>query len=303
MECPKCHFDHPQQTTECLKCGVIFSKYLAFQQSGTAAAPAPALQVASADEPQAASIDPEMLRFARQEFLCRAFALPAALVFGWIFSLTMPAIAAFLAMWPHEFGHAVAAWFCGFNAVPTAWYTVIGERVRWISVAMAGGAAAGAYYAFRARRWFWVAVCALVIVLFIAGNSQTDFRARMLFTFWGAGGAYVLSTALMLTFYARPDNEIYQNQVRWGLLVLGAIAFCFVYREWAGGFENVANSLEDTDERGPSDPMMLTTMYGWTIYQMIHRYWLVGRLCLLALAIAYVAGLVQAHRLKTAAAE
>ena len=29
MRCPKCQFDHPLQTTECLKCGIIFARYLA----------------------------------------------------------------------------------------------------------------------------------------------------------------------------------------------------------------------------------------------------------------------------------
>ena len=29
MRCPKCQFDHPLQTTECLKCGIVFSRYQA----------------------------------------------------------------------------------------------------------------------------------------------------------------------------------------------------------------------------------------------------------------------------------
>jgi hypothetical protein len=29
MRCPKCQFDHPLQTTDCLKCGIIFARYLA----------------------------------------------------------------------------------------------------------------------------------------------------------------------------------------------------------------------------------------------------------------------------------
>ena len=33
MRCPKCQFDHPLQTTECLKCGIIFARYLAVLES------------------------------------------------------------------------------------------------------------------------------------------------------------------------------------------------------------------------------------------------------------------------------
>jgi len=33
MRCPKCQFDHPLQTTECLKCGIVFSRYHAALES------------------------------------------------------------------------------------------------------------------------------------------------------------------------------------------------------------------------------------------------------------------------------
>ena len=29
MRCPKCQFDHELQTTECLKCGIVFARYQA----------------------------------------------------------------------------------------------------------------------------------------------------------------------------------------------------------------------------------------------------------------------------------
>jgi hypothetical protein len=33
MRCPKCQFDHELQTTECLKCGIVFSRYQAAQEA------------------------------------------------------------------------------------------------------------------------------------------------------------------------------------------------------------------------------------------------------------------------------
>src|SRR5580658_5224460 len=33
MRCPKCQFDHPLQTIECLKCGIVFSRYHAPPES------------------------------------------------------------------------------------------------------------------------------------------------------------------------------------------------------------------------------------------------------------------------------
>ncbi len=294
MECPKCHFDHPQQVDECLKCGVVFAKYLAFQQSV-----ANVRDVTPKRSPEEVAVEQ---RKARTEFRCRLFALPGALLFGWIVNRILPSMTAFLAMWLHESGHAITAWLCGYSAFPTAWFTVIGERSRWISIVLAALLVAGGYVAFRKQRWLWVVVSAIVLVLVIAGNLQTDSHSRMLFTFWGDGGAYVLSTILMLTFYARPDSPISRNQVRWGLLLLGAMAFCSVYTRWSGGFENIANFLEDTDERGPSDIMQLTTLYGWSIYTLIHSYWQLAYTCFAALGVAYGAGILQAKRAESALA-
>jgi hypothetical protein len=297
MECPKCHFDHPLQTTECLRCGVIFSKYAAFEKSIAAVRP-----VSPERSPEQVS---ETQRKAKNEFLCRLLALPGALLFGWLANWAMPMLTAFLAMWCHESGHAIAAWFCGYAAFPTAWITMIpDERGRWISIVLGAGVAVGGYFAFRLERWFWVAVCAGVLVLFVLGNLQTEAHAHLLFTFWGEGGAYVLSTVLMLTFYSRPNSPLTKNQVRWGLLILGAMAFWSVYMRWHGGFENIAQFLEDTDDRGiPSDPRVLTLVYGWSTYELIHRYWNLGRICLLTLAGAYAVGLVQVQRLRASLAE
>lgn len=296
MECPTCHYDDPLQKDECLKCGLIFARYQAFEEA--------VAEVSAAVPERSPQEVAEEQGKAKNEFLCRIFALPGALLLGWLLNLAAPPITAFLAMWLHEFGHAVAAWFCGYAAFPTAWITMIpDERGRWISVVLGAGTAAGGYFAFRLQRWFWVAASAAVLALFVLGNLQTEAHARLLFTFWGEGGAYVLSTALILSFYARAESSIARNQVRWGLLVLGALAFWSVYSRWAGGFENIAQFLEDTDSRGiPSDMRVLTLVYGWTTYALIHSYRNLGHACLLALVGAYAAGLVQVQRLRSALA-
>ncbi len=297
MECPKCHFDHPQQTDECLKCGLIFAKYAAFEESVSAVRP-------TLPERLPEQVAKEQQK-ARMEFLFRIFALPGALLVGWVVNWAMPTLTAMLSMWLHELGHAITAWFCGYAAFPTAWITAIPEeRGRWISVVMGAGVAAGGYFAFRWQRWFWVAVSAGVLGLFLLGNLQTEAHSKLLITFWGDGGAYVLATVLMLSFYARPGSSIARSQVRWGLLLLGAMAFWSVYSRWAGGFENIAQFLEDTDERGlASDMRVLNLEYGWSTFVLIHRYWTLAHTCLLTLAGAYAAGLVQALGLKSALAK
>lgn len=295
MECPKCHFDHPQQVNECLKCGVVFEKYLAFQKAVADVRPV---------EPERG---PEQVAAAQattqHEFWCRVFALPAALGLGWLVNLALPTLTAFLEMWVHETGHATAAWLCGYPAIPTAWFTPVFPRQRALSVLLAIGLVVAGYFAVRFERWFWVAVSAAVLVLVIVGAMQHDYDFQVYLAFWGEGGAYVWSTILMLTFYARPNSPLKKNQVRWALLILGAMAFWNVYSRWSGGFENIAQFLADTDERGPSDMRILTVMDSWTIYALIHRYRDVGYTCVAVLAGAYAAGLIQAQQMKTALAE
>ena len=292
MQCPKCHFDSPLQTDECLKCGIIFAKYLAFEKAVAEVRPVAAPE----PEPSREEIQQDQQK-AHREFLFRVFALPAALLMGWLINLTAPMLTAFLEMWLHESGHAITAWFCGYAAFPTAWITLIpDERGRWISIVLGAATATGMYFALRLQRWFWVAIGAVVLVLFVLGNLQPEAHARLLFTFWGEGGAYVLSTILMLTFYARPNSPLTRNQVRWGLLLLGAMAFWNVYTRWSGGFENIAQFLEDTDGRGiPSDMRTLTLVYGWPVHVLIQKYRTVGHACLVTLAVSYATGLTSAQ--------
>jgi hypothetical protein len=281
-QCPKCQFDHPLQTTECLRCGIVFSKYAKFQEA--VAAVAPALQEEEkAPSPERAL---EQASTAKREFLVRAVALPAALLVGWLTARGMPALAAFLQMWTHESGHAVTAWFCGYPALPTA----------WMSLLLGAVLAFGGYVAWRKERRFWVVMSAIGLALLAAGNLRSDFQSRGLIIFGGDAGSFVIATVLMATFYARADSAMVRQQLRWGLLVLGAIAFMFAYGRWAGGFEEIVHWLEDTDERGPSDLQQLTQMYGWAIGDMQARFLRVAYACWVALAAMYAVGLVQARQ-------
>ncbi|MGB9459502.1 MAG: hypothetical protein WCA94_01295, partial [Candidatus Acidiferrum sp.] len=122
MRCPKCQFDHPLQTTECLKCGIVFSRYQAALESAanqinpdvavTVSAP-PALvePAAAANDAHRGSDDPSNVRAdARTELQYRIFALPAALLLARLVAGTgLRMAAAMLAMVLHESGHAITA--------------------------------------------------------------------------------------------------------------------------------------------------------------------------------------------------
>lgn len=305
MECPKCHFDHPLQSSECLRCGIVFSKYLAYIAGMPATIPAsttPAKALSSTElfisdeEPRA------LWRKASHELTCRTFALPAALLVGWLTVQTMPILADMLRMWTHETGHGLTAWLCGYPALPTAWTTIRSpERVPAASFLLAAALAFGGYVAWRLERWFWLGASAVTLLLLLAGNLRTASQAECLITFGGDAGAFVVATVLMATFYARPESAVRQKQLRWVLLIIGAIAFMDTYATWSGGYEKFALWLDGIDERGPTDLALLTQYYGWGVGEMQARFLEVAHLCFLIMATMYTAGIVQAIREKAAA--
>src|SRR5579863_3443776 len=76
MRCPKCQFDHELQTTECLKCGIVFSRY-----QPPPALEEPAQPAAEPPEPFEVESEPLISRSdAIMEFKYRIFALPLALL-------------------------------------------------------------------------------------------------------------------------------------------------------------------------------------------------------------------------------
>ena len=104
----------------------------------------------------------------------------------------------------------------------------------------------------------------------------------------------VLASILMATFYASHESKLYKSWgLRWGLLVIGALAFMHVYRVWSGPFEDIP--FGEIEGVNLSDPSLLTEEYGWTVIQLVDRYLRLARFCLVALLVLYVWGLASAY--------
>ncbi len=319
MRCPKCQFDHPLQTTECLKCGIVFSKYKPpVDAAAVSTAPMSQLSAApgakSADEKTAAAMvssfaasldaalstvvdkSPAAMRQAAfTEFKYRLFALPLALLVAyWLTGAGgFDMLAGMLAMLVHESGHAVTAWLAGRWAIPTLWFTMIGEHRAWPMVLLVTGAILfGGFQAWRARRWGWV--CAAGAMLLLQIDILRAPAPGAVIIFGGDGGALVLATILMATFYAPRESALRKGWgLRCGLLVIGALAFMHVYRVWSGPVEHIP--FGQIEGRGPSDPTLLTEMYGWSIFQLVDRYLLLAKACFMAMGAMYVWGLISAY--------
>jgi hypothetical protein len=271
MQCPKCHFENPEGSTECLKCGIVFAKYHPHQELVKPVEPPPE--------------DPELQKEMRTEFLCRVLGIPIALIVARLGLATVPIMVRILTMLVHESGHAVAAWICGYGAFPGLWFTPVSETqepsVTLIIIDVLAGLS---YWAWRTSRWYMVgASVALLFLHWICWHARY-YRAHEIFIFFGDGGALVLGTLLMMTMYVRRDR---------GFLVIGAAAFMDVFHTWSGGEENIAFGVQEGTK---TDPSQLVETYGWTIPGMMESCMRLAELCLVALAIIYVFGIVQARR-------
>jgi len=286
MRCPKCQFDHELQTTECLKCGIVFARYQAALDGAALAglsvpvAPPPPASVAVRDD-------------ARRELKYRILALPLALLVARLVAGTGFRIAAgMLAMVLHESGHAITAWLTGRWAVPLLWVTPHGQERSWyIVLALAAAIIFGGFKAWKAQRWRWVVAAGAVLTLQLIALCLP---AGALIVFFGDGGAMVLATILMATFYAPRESALYKNWgLRWGLLAIGALSFMHVFLLWSGPYEDLP--FGEIEGVNLSDPSLLTEMYGWSVIQMVDRYVHLGELCLVALSGLYLWGLVSAY--------
>jgi len=232
---------------------------------------------------------------ARRELHYRLFALPAALIGAHLVVSVMPGAVRMLAMWIHECGHAVTAWLCGFPAFPGPWFTpVFPDRSRVLTVMLVGLIGFGGFRAWKKRQWVLVVSgAALLIVQFIFTARLYSDQAQQLIIFGGDAGCFVLGSVLIATFYANREGAIYQNSLRWGFLVIGALAYMDAFAVWSHGAANIPFG---ENENGLSDPSVLTELYGWTIQQLLDRYYHLAIFCLVALAVVYTAGLAQAQQ-------
>jgi hypothetical protein len=286
MDCPKCGFPLDSGFSDCPRCGIVIAKFLRAHEESLGAVELPPLLHTT----DAVGMTPEDESAARSERIARAVAIPLALLFAWLAVKGSPGAVRMLGMWVHESGHAVTAWLCGYLAWPGPWCTPVAtERSPSFTVLIVGGLAFGAYRAWQLQRWFWItaSACTLLLVLFCTLILRSD-TAQQLIVFGGDGGALVLGTMLMLTVYAREEHPIRRDHLRWGLLVIGALAFMDVYAVWSGP----SNRLPfGENENGLSDPSVLTELYGWGVPSLVNRYSQLAHACLTLLLIVYLAAI------------
>jgi hypothetical protein len=285
MQCPNCKFEHENQSTECLRCGIVFAKF----STRNEAVRATSTTVDISSEVEGFNADR-----AKQELRYRLFAFPVALLLARILVGVYPGLVRLLTMWVHETGHALMAWLSGFWAMPGPWFTSVSNE-RSLSVTLAAVAVVGfsGFQFWDTQRWPMLGAAGAVFVFQLACTRMPVDRAQALIIFGGDGGCMVLGCALMATFYAQPESAIYENSLRWGFLIIGAAAFMDPFKTWTGGEDDIPFG---TQEGTLTDPSSLVEVYGWPIHVMQQRYVRLGVACLIFLASMYLIGILTTRR-------
>lgn len=239
--------------------------------------------------------DTDFTREERHERLLRAVAIPGALLLARWLVRASHGMVRLITMWVHESGHAVMAWLCGFPAFPGPWVTTVApERSPFFTLLLVAGLGFAAYRAWERQRAFWVLASAGTVLLVLYCTFRVNHvNARQLITFAGDGGCFVLGTLMMLTVYAREDHPIRANQIRWALIVIGALAFMDAYMVWSGPIDRLPFG---EDENGISDPSVLVEMDGWNVLMLIRRYLGLARVCFVVMAVVYLVMLIRDWR-------
>jgi hypothetical protein len=219
-----------------------------------------------------------------REWKYRATAIPCALALALVFNVSPVGHflqRTFLSMIPHELGHAITAWYCGYAALPTLWKTLVPEaRGVIVSFVLAAGAGSLAWFGWKNDRT-WLVILALVLgVLQLAGTTAPPETASLAITFGGDAGAMIIGTGLMLCFFVPAGSKLRRGALRWGLLVIGAAAYVDVAMTWyRSRSDEDAIPFGIIEGVGLSDPAKLLEA-GWEPKLIVSRYSLVAGACL-----------------------
>lgn len=199
-------------------------------------------------------------------------------------------------VWMHEFGHATAAWLCGFRATPlpfgwTPVEPVYSAFVYWgllLLFAVLFVAAAK-----ERKVWPMIAALALAGLQYYMTWRMPEHRQEFWWgAFGGVGGEFYLSTLFMMFFWVQLPDKFRWGACRYAFFLIGATAFLNIWFRWRDiytGLEEIPfGSMINGEEDQGGDMNKLMDGYGWKKFDIRRRYLLLGYGCWAALGIMWV---------------
>lgn len=244
--------------------------------------------------------------FAHDNWLVNVLVPPLLLALVW--AVTISPFGFFLKgfhVWMHEFGHATAAWLCGFRATPlplgwTPVEAVYSPFVYYGLLLMFGLLLAAGIK----ERKVWPMLAALMLALlqyYMTWKMPPDRQEFWWSAFGGVGGEFYLSTLFMLSFFVQLPEKFKWGACRYVFFFIGATAFINIWLFW----DKVYHGLEEIpwgsmingegDEGG--DMNKLKDGFGWTKFMIRQNYHLLGNGCLIALGATWAAFALRLNRL------
>ncbi len=202
---------------------------------------------------------------------------PAVFVLGFLFMYVGGDgfVRIFFGMWLHELGHATSAWITGHWAVPGPWRTSI-DAEQSISVTLALLAIMG-FVGFRAwqaeRKTLTYTMGGVALFVLVCTYGLSERSAQTAITFFGDGGMMIFGGALVLTFWVPVGTHIHTSWLRWGFIVIGALAYLDgVFTWWPARKDASVIPYGEIEGVGLSDATKLIDVAGWTQQELIDRY-------------------------------
>lgn len=260
---------------------------------------APTAPVAAIEPPavkrfHAADHEPAWLRF--DHWGVNALVPPLLLAAAWLANLSpLGFLLKGFQVWMHEFGHATAAWLCGYRATPLpfGWtpvepvhsHFVYGGLLILFSILFVAG--------WKERKvWPMIAAVLLVWLQFYMTWVMSDYRKEFWWgAFGGVGGEFYLSTLFMLSFWVQLPEKFKWGACRYVFFLIGATAFMNIWIRWGDVYRGIEEipfgTMINGEEDEGGDMNRLMDGYGWTKFNIRRNYWLLGWGCWAALGIMW----------------
>ena len=225
-----------------------------------------------------------------------AFAVPLALLLGWVFKGVWAVVGFFLFKTPvHELGHSILAWLRGCWSFPFPWaFSFYDPEPSMLVTAIVGlGIGYGLWQAWAERATsalalFSALAAGWVCCAFVLTKAQWE----PLFIYAGCAGEIVLSTLVILAFYHRLPG-LRWDFLRYPLMAAAAFTLAGAVSYWASVQPDPETMILWGDKLSQSrdhenDFVRLVQDWHWTPRQLADRSLLLGKVCL-GMVLAYYA--------------